>query len=604
MGDKTEDDIDMVEPALAPSWSFPKPKLQHYTGTAGEDVNVWVAQVSQLLATDKTLDNEEKKFDAATAWIGGQAHYFLVSYQGARSWEVFCKALISAKDPNGGSLRATGDLFRLHQKGSLRDYFEECMRVFPKVSEPAPMSVAEQLRWFLRGLAAPYEEHAFMVLKSAENYGEAFAMLLLRVPEPPRLTLISSEMKKRTDVRQGTVQISLGIVGGNGLLYVEGRIVGNTVRCLVDSGASHNFISPSLLPRSFPITGTGGSVNLADGSSKNCAGPVQLAVSVQGRELVSSFLIMSSTFDVILGLPWLSQAKPVIDWTLRTLKIAVDADVKERTAPRMALNAMETEILLNSDIEDIEDIYVMSIVESSGQEQHPAVAGLLKEFSGVFPDALPMELPPERGSTFKIILKPDARPRVRPMKRFSHKDLESLQSEVEGLLKAGLIKPSESEFGAQVLFVNKKDGTRRMCIDYHSLNADTVRDVYPLPLIDEIFDKLAGARIFSKLDLRSGYHQQLVAPEDTFKTAFRTPMGTFEFLVLPFGLTNAPAGFVRMINKVFPHTEFGKFMVPYLDDLLVYSVTMKDHVGHLRAVLGRLAEAKLYAKMSVHICCF
>ena len=137
-----------------------------------------------------------------------------------------------------------------------------------------------------------------------------------------------------------------------------------------------------------------------------------------------------------------------------------------------------------------------------------------------------------------------------------------------------------------------------MCIDYRSLNEDTGRDVYPLPLIEEIFDKLGEAKVFSKMDLRSGYHQQLVRPEDTYKTAFRTPLGSFEFLVLPFGMTNAPSAFVRMINKVFPSQDFGKFMVPYLDDLLVFSKTKEEHLAHLRIVLEHLKEAKLYAKAS------
>ena len=199
-------------------------------------------------------------------------------------------------------------------------------------------------------------------------------------------------------------------------------------------------------------------------------------------------------------------------------------------------------LLAEDNIDD--EVFLLQIVAVTGS-QDPRIAKLLKEYEDVFPDALPLELPPDRGSTFRIILKPDARPKVRPMKRFSHKDLESLQSEVEGLLKAGLIKPSESEFGAQVLFVNKKDGTRRMCIDFRSLNAETVRDVYPLPLIDEIFDRLGGAKIFSKLDLRSEYYQVPISYKDVENTAFRTRYGHVHFRVMPFWWKNAPSTFMH-----------------------------------------------------------
>ena len=180
------------------------------------------------------------------------------------------------------------------------------------------------------------------------------------------------------------------------------------------------------------------------------------------------FLVMETKFQVILGLQWLAQTQPVVDWARKSLVVSGGGSEREKKhVPRGNLSSVEMNVMLGALNSEQDEMFLLSVSEVRGrQAQDPAVEALLKEFSGVFPDALPLELPPDRGSSFKIVLKPGTVSKVRPMKRFSQKDLESLQQEVESLLKAGLIKPSESEFGAQVLFVNKKDGTRRMCIDY------------------------------------------------------------------------------------------------------------------------------------------
>jgi hypothetical protein len=165
------------------------------------------------------------------------------------------------------------------------------------------------------------------------------------------------------------------------------------------------------------------------------------------------------------------------------------------------------------------------------------------------------------------------------------------------LTKSGFIQPSKSPFGAPVLFVKKKDGTTRMCIDYRALNDITVKNSYPLPRIDELFDRLQGARYFSKFDLRSGYHQIRVKAEDVPKTAFRTRYGHYEFLVLPFGLTNAPATFMHLMHQTF-REQLDDFVIVFLDDILVYSKTLVEHEVHVRKVLDILREQKLYAKES------
>ena len=172
-----------------------------------------------------------------------------------------------------------------------------------------------------------------------------------------------------------------------------------------------------------------------------------------------------------------------------------------------------------------------------------------------------------------------------------------MKEQLQELLDKGFIRPSVSPWGAPVLFVKKKDGTMRLCIDYRQLNKVTVKNRYPLPRIDDLFDQLHGARIFSKIDLRSGYHQLKVKEVDISKTAFRTRYGHYEFVVMPFGLTNAPAAFMDLMNRVFKDF-MDKFVIVFIDDILVYSRSQEEHVDHLRVVLQILREKQLYAKFS------
>ena len=171
-----------------------------------------------------------------------------------------------------------------------------------------------------------------------------------------------------------------------------------------------------------------------------------------------------------------------------------------------------------------------------------------------------------------------------------------LTSKVRGLLAKGYIQPSSGPYGSPVIFVAKADGTLRMCIDYRALNKQTVKNRYPLPRIDDMFDQLQGATVFSSIDLQSAYHQVRLKPEDVPKMAFTTPMGLYESLVLTFGLTNAPGTFQSVMNVVLKDV-IGKFVLVYLDDLVIYSKTAEEHVEHVRIVLDLLRKHQLYAKL-------
>jgi len=176
-------------------------------------------------------------------------------------------------------------------------------------------------------------------------------------------------------------------------------------------------------------------------------------------------------------------------------------------------------------------------------------------------------------------------------------ELAEWKTQPKELLDKGFIRPSSSEWGCLVLFVKKKDQSLRMCMDYRPLNAVTIKNKYPLPRIDILFDQLSKAKVFSKIDLRSGYHQIKILRQDIPKTAFSTRYGLYEYHVMSFGLTNAPAYYMYLMNSVFM-SELDKFVVVFIDDILVYLENEQDHAEHLRVVPTQLREHQLYAKFS------
>src|SRR5437016_1445374 len=214
---------------------------------------------------------------------------------------------------------------------------------------------------------------------------------------------------------------------------------------------------------------------------------------------------------------------------------------------------------------------------------------ILNEYKDVFPDDLPIGLPPSREIDHRIELIPGSVPPSRATYKMSPKELDELKRQLQELTDHGFIQPSKSPYGAPVLFVKKKDGSIRMCIDYRALNKITIKNKYPLPRIDELLDRLQGAKYFSKIDLRSGYHQVRIHEDDVPKTEFRTRYGHFEYLVVPFGLTNAPATFMHLMQLIF-HKHLDDFVIVFLDDILIFSKTKEEHEEHIRKVLDLLRQ--------------
>ncbi|CAI7771092.1 unnamed protein product [Closterium sp. NIES-54] len=235
--------------------------------------------------------------------------------------------------------------------------------------------------------------------------------------------------------------------------------------------------------------------------------------------------------------------------------------------------------------------------EASATPLPSPIQDLLRGYTDVFPADLPAELPPERAIDHSIRLIPGSTPPVRPTYRMSTAEILELRRQLDDLLEKGLIRPSTSPYAAPVLFTRKKEGDLRLCIDYRALNAITIKNKYPLPRVEELFDMLGEAKVFSKLHLRSGYHQIHLVEDDINKMAFRTRYGHFDFRVLPFGLTNVPATFMGLMNDIFwPFLD--RFVIVFLDGILIFSKSLEEHARHLPIVLDTLHQHHIYGKLS------
>ncbi|GJU98168.1 reverse transcriptase domain-containing protein [Tanacetum coccineum] len=276
---------------------------------------------------------------------------------------------------------------------------------------------------------------------------------------------------------------------------------------------------------------------------------------------------------VIIGMDWLAYHRALIDCYEKIVRIPLpNGKILEVQGERPEKD-LRSLACIKADEKKLDDIRVV------------------RDFPEVFPDDL-LGLPLVREIEFRIDLIPGASPVVRSPYRLAPSEMLELSNQLKELQEKGFIRPSHSPWGAPVLFVKKKDGSMRMCIDYRELNKLTIKNRYPLPRIDDLFDQLQGACCFSKIDLRSGYHQLRVREEDIPKTAFRTRYGHFEFTVMPFGLTNAPAIFMDLMNRVCkPYLD--KFVIVFIDDILIYSKSEEEHEVHLKTILDLLTRREV-----------
>ncbi|KAG1282954.1 hypothetical protein G6F66_011024 [Rhizopus arrhizus] len=356
-------------------------------------------------------------------------------------------------------------------------------------------------------------------------------------------------------------------------------------------------------------------VETAGGHVMNIRHKVEFQLAVQGLSYEIQAYVFDTKFDIILGRQWLCQAQPVPNWSTHQWLLNSPAKM-ETVVLTPCAGPGSTQMVDDQDLHYViskkqlqrysrkrlvEEVFLVSFVNQDQGTLGPVLESveekkaLLIEFQDVFCNDLPPGLPPVR-VVEHVIDTGDARPVNKPPFKMSPLELDELQKQLKELLSLGLIRPTTSPWGAPVLFVRKKDGTLRMCIDYRAVNTLTQRLNTPLPRIDECLDRLGGAKYFSSIDLKSGYHQVRIKEGDVAKTAFNTRYGSYEFLVLPFGLTNSPPTFQKMMNSVL-QDYLDKFVLVYLDDILIFSRTQEEHKEHLRLILQRLRDNKLYANL-------
>ncbi|CAA7015063.1 unnamed protein product [Microthlaspi erraticum] len=380
-----------------------------------------------------------------------------------------------------------------------------------------------------------------------------------------------------------------------------GDIGGVKLVVMIDSGAIHNFIDPSVLSKTqlHPARNRKLEILLGTGITVNGTGVCRnVSLELQGHAFVMNLVVLElGNAEIILGVDWLrTLGKCEHDWdkhemsfTYNGERITLFGDPALQSSGRSfkdnhSLSCLE---LVGWDIEAGELNQVEAVSEIPQQVQT-----LLDKFLEVF--AAPTQLPPIRNREHAITLIPGAGPiSVRPYK-YPHAYKEEMEKLVAQMLEAGTIRPSKSPFSSPVLLVKKKDGSWRFFIDYRSLNKATVPDKFPIPVIDQLLDELHGARVFSKLDLRAGYHQIRMLERDIEKTAFRTTNGHYEFLVMPFGLTNAPATFQALMNELL-RPFLGDFVLVFFDDILVFSANIEEHVTHLATVPDIFVTHQLFA---------
>eukprot|EP00253_Pinus_taeda_P028905 PITA_28905 len=383
-------------------------------------------------------------------------------------------------------------------------------------------------------------------------------------------------------------------------IKIEGQIKKKKVIVLIDSGSTHNSIHCKVAKESncFLYPAPECQVMVANGGTINFSGKCHnIKLSMGEYGLTSPMLsIPMGGADVVLGVQWL-QSLGTIAFNFQELFIKFSTEGKEvelrgiAGKPGKIISSNVMTKLLKKDQGGV--IAQLCSLDVSTSES--SISPDLQKFSKVF--ETPKSLPPIRDHDHAIHLIPGSvPPNIRPY-RYPYAQKSEIERMVTEMLEASIIQPSQSFFSAPVVLVHKKDGSWRICPDYMELNKLTIKDKFPIPVIDELLDELHGSIYFTKLDLRSGYYQIRMKIEDIPKTAFRTHEGHFEFLVMPFDLTNAPSTFQGLMNLIFK-PFLRKFVLVFFDDILIYNKSWEDHVEHVDRVLQLLKEKQLYAKRS------
>lgn len=392
-----------------------------------------------------------------------------------------------------------------------------------------------------------------------------------------------------------------------------GSIGNASVNIAFDTMASHSFMNAALLKKlPYHVEPFELSVVLGDGQVIKTQGMVRVKVKIDGYygNIKMHILQLASDFDLILGNDWLNANKAEIDYASKTIRVKKtivirltekeELRVKEKREKEPGLlSALQVKKLLRRK-QVMGTLFLVNVFSPDGTKQatgydRPGIASLIEEFADIF-EEIPPGLPPKRTISHSIPLIPGSQPVCKQMYRLSPSEKLEVEAKIKLALEKGWIEPSTSPWGAPILFVPKKGGGLRMCVDYRALNRVTVKNKYPLPNIDDLLDCLQGAKYFTNLDFADGYHQIQIEESDREKTTFRTHLGHFQYKVMPFGLCNAPATFQAAMDEMLSPFLM-KHCLVYLDDVVIYSKTWKEHLQHVRQVLEAVRERKYYCRL-------
>lgn len=400
------------------------------------------------------------------------------------------------------------------------------------------------------------------------------------------------------------------------------RMIGQSgkkrLHILIDPGSTHNFLDLkvaketgcSLEPiKAMSVT----AVNSKVVSTYKCS---EFSWRMQGYTFTSEIRTLQlDCCDLVLGVQWLITLGPIL-WDFTNLKMEFNLGKTKHLLRGITksgckvikgnnlnkLLAQEAQIaflqLLPTEEKQAEEVSMLSHISVSGpaDSNDSDLQVLLSSFADIF--AEPNELPPFReGFDHQIPLAIGSNPVNQRPYRYNSMQKDVIDKMVRDMLDQGIIQYSSSPYASPIVLVKKKDGSWRLCVDYRGLNKQTIKDKYPIPLLEDLLDELGGSTHFSKLDLRAGFHQLRMHPPDVYKTAFKTHAGHYEYLVMPFGLTNAPCTFQGLMNHVFRHIA-RKFLLVFFDDILVYSPSWDTHLTHLAEVFSVLRQQQLYLKPS------
>lgn len=608
--------------------SVPRAPLMEYAGQPHEDLHNWLFLCDQYFLAFNIPD--VRRTFVATSYLRGAAlQWYRRIYQErpeAIPFADFCMMIKATFLPKNYQQILRTKLDSLRQKKNLAEYVTEFMNLMNQIDH---MSEQDRIHYFIRGLCQKTRSEVGYscpqslnhAIELAQNFDSNFFSSQASTTEPMDICFANStaprkgyskssklfcryckksghvieecrkKKSKSYDMKSEINQTSL-YYPGDPLIKIRVSINGTEVSALVDTGANNSFISPkTALKCHLPVEESDATVTVANGKSEKVIG-ITKPTTVAHKHVSTSLplVVITTKHDILLGMDFLTAVRANIDVAKKEIYFS----------PSLILNVETTESDYQQSIED--ELYLDNLwplekdhctLKSDNylnlsNDDHNRLVSLLSKNEDLFAADI-NDLSCCSLKKHKIITD-DQEPLFIYPYRKSMKERQIIQEEVQKMLKAGIIRESNSPWSSPITLVPKPDGTWRFCTDYRALNKRTTHDRFPMPRIDDVFDRLSGSKWFSKLDLKSGYWQIALDEESIPKSAFSTPDGHYEYLRMPFGMKNAPAEFSRIMQQVLG--KF-KFVQIYLDDITIHSKSFDEHLSHIESVFNELRKANL-----------